>query len=461
MTVREAGRFERLVNVNLTEAEIDAAKSAAARRLSKDLKLHGFRPGKAPRPVVEAAVGSARLRSEAIEDLIPRQLQKLLEEHEISPAINPRLEKVNDVEGGVEAEVLITLWPELDEIPEYEGRTIEVDSGELTEEELAASIELMRNQFASLETVDRPAADGDFISIDLSARDENGPVAEAMAKELLYEVGSNQLLGDADENLRGVAAGEEASFDGTLPPGFGDKAGTAVTFTIKVNEVKAKVLPDVDDEWVSEVTEFDTVSELEDQLRMELGASKRRSIARDLRQKTLDLLIDEASVEIPEQLIFVEMEDLLHRFTHRLEESDITLEDYMEASGITGEDLEADLRGQAERGIKTRLVLEGVAAKEGIDVKPEDLAAQIDALARLSKDPERVYRAMREESQVLSLAGDILRSKALEAVVAGVKAVDSVGNPVELGTEIANEEVEALPLEDEVVVEAEIVDEET
>ncbi len=461
--VREIGRFERRLTVSLTDADIDAAKSAAARRLSKDLKLHGFRPGKAPRPVVEAAVGAERLRSEAIEDLIPQQLQKLLEEQQLTPVINPQLENITNVDGGVEAEVLITLWPELDAEPSYEGRTIELSSIALTDSDVAESIEVMRNQFASLETVDRPANDGDFVSIDLAAQDQNGPVPETVANELLYEVGSNQLLDEADEHMRGMSAGEEVSFESTLPAGFGDNAGTAVSFTIKVNEVKAKVLPEVDDEWVSEITEFETLAELEDELRKELAVSKQRAGARELRQKALDLLIDEAIVEIPEQLIRIEMEDLLHRFTHRLEESDITIQDYLEASGVTPESLEADLHSQAERGLKSRLVLESVAKKEGIEVTPDDLAKQVAAIARLSKEPEQVYKAMSEESRVLSLAGDILRNKALEAVIAGVKAVDEDGNPVELGTEMADEEdevVEALPLEDEIVVEAEIVDEE-
>lgn len=461
--VREIGRFERRLTISLTDAEIDAAKAAAARRLSKDLKLHGFRPGKAPRPVVEAAVGAERVRSEAIEDLIPQQLQKLLEEQQLSPVINPQLETITNVEGGVEAEVLITLWPELETEPSYEGRPIEVGAIELTDDDVAESIEVMRSQFASLETVDRPACDGDFVSIDLSAQDENGPVPETVASELLYEVGSNQLLDEADDHLRGMSAGEEVNFDSTLPTGFGDNAGSSVSFTIKVNEVKAKVLPEVDDEWVSEITEFETMAELEEELRKELAVSKRRSAARELRQKALNMLIDEASVEIPELLIRIEMEDLLHRFTHRLEESDITFQDYLEATDVTPEMVEADLRAQAERGLKSRLVLESVAKKEGIEVKPDELGAEIGAMARLSKDPEQVYQAMREESRVLSLAGDILRRKALEAVIAGVEAVDEDGNPVELGTEMADEEdevVEALPLEDEIVVEAEIVDEE-
>lgn len=461
MTVPEAGRFERRVVVNLSDAEIDAAKTAAARRLSKDLKLAGFRPGKAPRPVVEAAVGAARLRSEAIDDLIPQRLQSILETEDLSPVVNPQLEGVSDVDGGVEAKVLVTLWPELDATPEFRGREIVVPSPELTEDDVHESIERMRNQFASLETVERAAGEGDFVSVDISAKDGDSPVPETTAEELLYEVGSGQLVDGSDEQLLGKSAGDVATFDSTLPDGFGDRSGTAVTFTIRVNEVKSKVLPTVDDAWVEEVSEFETVSELEEELRSRLARTKRMAAARELRTTTLDRLAEEAEVEIPEALLVAEMQDLLHRFTHRLEGNEITLQDYMDATGIDGPALEADLRAQAEKSLKTRLALESVAKAEGLEVTPEELSAEIEALATLSKDSKQFYKAMGEGVRALSLAGDILRNKALEAVIAGAKTVDAEGNPVELGTEIAElaEAVEALPFEEE-EFEAEIVDEE-
>lgn len=469
MTVREAGRFERVVVVSLTDSEIDAAKSAAARRLSKDLKLHGFRPGKAPRPVVEAAVGSERLRSEAIEDLIPQHLVTILESEDLNPAVNPSLESINEVEGGVEAEVRITLWPELDQVPKYQGRELLISNPEVTDGDVSESLERMRNQFASLETVERPAADGDFVSIDISAELDGKPVPEAAAEELLYEVGSGHLIEGSDEQLLGQAAGARVSFEGALPEGFGEKAGAKATFNIEVKEVKAKVLPEADDDWVAEITEFETLDELKSELRARLVQSKQLSAMRELREKALELVVAETEIDIPEALLRAEMQDLLHRFTHRLEENDISLQDYLEATGIDGPTLEADLRSQADRSLRTRLALESVAKAEGIQVSSEELAAEIEGMSRLSDKPEQVRQALTHGSRALSLAGDILRNKALEAVIAGVKAVDTEGNPVELGTEMADGEVEAQVVEAQVVetepveadvFEAEIVEQE-
>lgn len=456
-TVREVSRFERLLTVELTDAEIDSAKAGAARRLAKDLKIPGFRPGKAPRPVVEAAIGSGRLRTEAIEDLIPKKLGEILTETNLAPAVTPTLEKVDDIEGGVNAEVRVTLWPELDAAPDYKNRNVEVEAPELSETDLEASLDRMRQQFASLETVERPAGDGDFVSIDISAFADGVAVEEANATELLYEVGSGIMIEGIDDQLRGKSAGEEVTFDGPLPDGFGDRAGETVGYQVKVNEVKARVLPDLDDDWVNEVTEFETVEELRTELAGRLAQTKRRAVLSQFRQKALDLLVDEAEIDLPEGLVTTEMDELLHRFSHRLEENEITLADYFEATGLEQGAFIEDLRQQADRSIRTRLVLEAVAKAEDIKVSSEEVAATIDALARSSENAKEVYDAFTNSPRALALAGDILRNKAVEAVIAAAKAVDIEGNPVDLS-------IDEEPLESETygqegsAVEAEIVE---
>jgi len=431
-TVREVSRFERLLTLELTEAEIDGAKAAAARRLAKDLKIPGFRPGKAPRPVVEAAIGSGRLRTEAIEDLIPKKLGEILTESNLAPAVTPTLEKVDDIEGGVNAEVRVTLWPELDTAPDYKNREVEVDTPELSDSDVESSLDRMRQQFASLETVERPAEDGDFVSIDISAFVEGEAVDEATATELLYEVGSKMMIEGIDHNLRARSAGEEVAFDAPLPAGFGERSGTTASFVVKVNEIKARLLPDLDDDWVNEVTEFETVAELRSELAERLALTKRRAVLSQFRQKALDVLVDEAQIDLPEGLVTTEMDELFHRFSHRLEETDVSLSDYFEATGIDQDAFVEDLRQQADRSIRTRLVLEAVAKAEDIQVTSEEVAATIDALARSSENAKEVYDAFTNTPRALSLAGDILRNKAVEAVIAAARAVDGDGRPVEL-----------------------------
>ncbi len=454
-TVVDAGPFEKLVKFTLSEEELERAKTAAARRLAKDLKIKGFRPGKAPRPIVEATVGRERLRSEAIEEAIPAKLGEALAEVELEPAVTPALESVDEGEEGVDVEVRVTLWPRLDHVPTYEGRTVEVGSPEVTEEELDAQIDRMRDQFAQVEPVDRPAAAGDYVTIDIGADHEGEPVEEATAKELLYEVGSGGFIEGIDEVLVGASAGDHVEFEGRLPQGFGDKAGLEVTFKVDVHDVRAKVLPELTDEWVSDVTEFETVDELRAALAARLENVKKQRLAALFRERALEQLVSEVDVELPEALIRAEMDEILHRFAHRLDEQGISLDDYFR---VTGQDQQAfvdDLRAQADRSLRTRLLLEAVAADAGIEVGEEELAGIVDAIAAQTAEPEAFREAFAGSVQEQSLIGDILRSKALDAIVSGATPTDEEGRPVDLT--IPDEE-ENGPADGEDVVEGDVVE---
>ncbi len=452
-TVTEAGPFERLVNLHISEEEIAAGKPAAARRLSGDLKLKGFRPGKAPTPVVEAAVGSARLRQETIDDLINPTLTKVLTEEDIQPAVSPQMERLDEVDGGVDVAVRVTLWPEID-LPAYRDREVEVASPFVSEEDMDKQVKRMLEQFATVEEVDRPAADGDFISVDVSATSEGAEVEEAKASDLLYEIGSELFVDGLDTEVIGKSAGDVVVFDAPLPNGFGDRAGEEVKFSITIQEVKERVLPDLDDEWVSENTEFETVEELNTELRDRLGDAKLQAVSRQFAELALSTLRDQVEIELPEALIRTEMDNHLHRFVHRLEESELTLDDYFRVSGVDQAEFIADLREQAQLSLKNQLVLEAVAKEEGIEITEEDLSSALQALAAQSQDPVAYLQAFRQSGQELALASDILRNRAMDAILSSANAVDEDGNPVDLDLEVNTVEAEIVEAE---LVEGEVV----
>jgi trigger factor len=461
-TVTETGPFERLVTFQLTDEQIAAGKAETARKLSRDLKLKGFRPGKAPLPVVEAAVGTARLRSEVIDDLVPPALSEILSEEELRPAVNPQLEALNDVDGGVEVEVKVTLWPSI-ELPDYKDREVVVDSPVVTPEELEAQLRRMLEQFATVEETDRPAAVGDFVSLDVKASKDGEPIEGTAAADLLYEVGSGLLIEGLDERLVGVEPGAVLEFESSLPEGFGERAGEQVDFEVVVNEVKERILPELDDGWVDENTEFETVEELRAELEEQLGRAKLQGVTRQFAERALSTLVDQIDLELPEALIRSEMDDQLHSFIHRLEDNELTLDDYFRATGITQDQFLDDLRLQADRAIRNQLVLEAVAKDQGIEVTPEEVSSVIQALAARSGDPVAYLQAFRQSGRELTVAGDILRNRALDAILSAAKPVDEEGNPIELSlnlTEVEAEVVEAEPV-DEVpageVVEGEIV----
>jgi trigger factor len=456
-TVTETGPFERLVTFHLTEDQIAAGKAATARKLSRDLKLKGFRPGKAPLPVVEAAVGTDRLRSEVIDDLVPPALTEILNEEDLRPAVTPQLEALNDVEDGIEVEVKVTLWPTID-LPSYRDRQVVVDSPIVTPEELETQLRRMLEQFATVEEVDRPAAKGDFVSVDLKATKDGEPIEGATSADLLYEVGSGLLVDGIDERLEGVEPGTVLEFEAPLPEGFGERAGEEVIFEVAVNEVKERILPDLDDAWVDENTEFETVEEMRGELEAQLGQVKLQAVSRQFAERALSTLVEQVDVDLPEGLIRSEMDDQLHSFVHRLEDNELTLDDYFSATGLSQEQFLDDLRQQAARALRNQLVLEAVAADADIEITPEEVSSVIQGLAARSGDPVAYLQAFRQSGRELALAGDILRNRALDAILSTANPVDEEGNPVELRldvTEVEAEVVEAEPVEG--VVEGEVV----
>lgn len=451
-TVTESGPFERIVRFQLSDDQINAAKKGAASKLANEVKIHGFRPGKAPLPVVEATVGADRVRREAIDDLVGPVLADVLGEEDIRPAITPELTSLDDVDGGVEVEVAVTLWPTI-ETPSYRDRNIEVNNPLVTDDDVEAQITRMLEQFATVEEVERPAAEGDFVSIDVEATQDGEPVDDTKAADLLYEVGSGLFIEGMDEAVVGVKAEDEIEFTAPLPDGFGDLAGEEVLFKVKVNEVKERVLPDLDDDWVDENTEFDTVDELREALSENLADAKLRAVSREYSEKALSTLRDQIEVELPEALVRTEMDSQLHNFLHRLEDAELSLEDYFQASGITQESFLADLQSQAHLSISNRLLLEAVAEAEEIEVTDEDMSNALQALAAESGDPVAYLKAFRESGQELALASDILRNRSLDAILSNAQPVDEDGNPVDLS--LQTPEVEAQVIDDS--VEAEVV----
>ncbi len=439
--VTDAGPFEKLLTLQIPEADLEAAKAKAARRLSKDLKIKGFRPGKAPRRIVEATVGPERLRSEAIDDLLPTLVTDALREVDVRPAVSPQVEEVRDIDTGLEVEVKVTVWPVLETIPPYEGLEIEVSEPQPTEEELERQLNRLRDQFADLEKVDRPASDGDFVSINLTASRNGELIEEAAANDLLYEVGSGSFVEGLDAQLPGSAAGGIVKFNAPLPPGFGELAGEEVTMQVLVKEVKRKVLPDLTDEWTAETTEFSTVDELRRELSKQIEEVKRGIVRNELQTGLLEALLAEIDILVPEAIIDAEMENTLHRFAHQLEGQGIGIADYLRVTGQDQQVFVDDLRNQADRNVRTDLLLEAVAEAAGFEVTPEEIDEVVTVLAQQAERDVGEYRAEFAESvQEKAVMGDILKRKALEVLLESAVPVDQSGNRIDLSTPEDNEE---------------------
>ncbi len=441
--VAEAGKFERLVTLYLDEPELEDAKNKAARKLSREMKIKGFRPGKAPRSIVERMVGADALRTEALEEALPALVGAALDEIELEPVTVPQISEVRDGdEGGVEVDVRVTLWPTVEEVPDL-ARQVEVEVPEVEDDELQAQIDRFRGQFAELEDVAREADEGDFVLINLSAHRAGGPVEDVQADDLLYEVGSRSYIPGLDELLVGSKAGAIQEGPATLPEGFGEHEGEEVNLRVLVKGVKAKKLPELTDEWVFDVSEFDTVDELTEQLRRGLLRMKLNMVEGSFRDKLIDELVEELDVELPDALVDAEIESSLHNIVHSLQAQGLDLATYL---SVTGQDQNAfieEMRTGAVRSLRTRILLEGVAHAQNLAAEDEEIESAMAAMAESSGRPiEEIRRVLTANGQDKVLAGDILRRKALDLILESSTAVDADGNPVNLSLPVDEEEDE-------------------
>lgn len=428
----EESPFERTITVVLDGAALEAGREKAARRLSRELKIKGFRPGKAPRKVVESMVGAETLRREAIDEALPPAVAAALTEADLQPAVTPRVLAVRDAGEGVEAEVRVTLWPEVTGLPDYRGRRIVLDSPAVSEADVDAQVERLRLQFAELDDVDREGFDGDFALIDLRTRLGDDEVAAGSTTDLLVEIGSGAFLEGLDEALRGKKAGDIVEFGTTLPKGMGKDGGKAVEARVLVKQIKARRLPELTDAWIDDVSEFATLAEMREALGAEMRRVRLGAARAELEQRLLDQLRDEMKLVLPGDLVEAEADAVLHRFAHRLEARQVTIEQYLTATGQDADALVGDARAQAVLNLRTRLLLEAVAEAEGLEVAEEDLARAIEALAAAAKTtPAEYRRALEQGGQEKTLAGDILRRRAVDRLLELVVAVDADGSEIE------------------------------
>ncbi len=442
--VGEPNPSERLLTVTVDAAALEAAKGRAARRLSREVKVKGFRPGKAPQRLVESMVGAETMRRETIDEALPGAVAAAIREAGLEPAVSPRVTAVRDAADGLEADVRVTLWPEITALPSYRGRHIVVDSPVVGEGDVDAHIERMRLRFAELDDVDRPGADGDFSLVDVRTRSGESEVAAGSATDLLVEVGAEGFLEGLGESLRGQKAGDIVEFATTLPKGMGAEGGQAVDARVLVKQVRQRRLPELTDAWVDEVSEFTTVSEMREALGGELRRLRLGAARMELEERLLDQLREELDLSLPADLIVAEADAVLHRFAHRLEARKATIEQYMAATGQTADMLVADARTQAILNLRTRLLLEAVARAEGLEVGDDDLQAAMDALAaEAGVAPEAYRKAVQEGGGDKALAGDILRRRAVDRLLELAVAVDADGQEIEFPAPDAGEAASA------------------
>jgi trigger factor len=413
------------LSVEVDELEFEKAVDAAFRKISREVRVPGFRPGKAPRRILEARLGKETGREEALRDALPDYYAQALRETDVDAIAAPEIDITGGRESGPLAfDAVVEVRPQL-KLAGYGGLRVEIPNPAVTDEDIDSQIDRLRGNFGELREVDRPARDGDHLTIDIKATRDGEAVGGMSTDDFLYELGSGTVLPELDERLPGARPGDILGFDAEMPDG-------AVDLKVLVKDVKEKVLPDLTDEWASEASEFDTVEELRADMAKRASLIKRLQANMALRDGVVQALIELVDIDPPAPLIDAEVERRLHDLEHRLEAQGATISEYLEMTGQAPEALIDAQRTQSAPAVKADLALRAVADGEQIEPTDEDIDAEIVRLAASYEvKPAELRRNLERTNQVAAVRSDWKKSKALEWLVEHVEVVDADGQPVD------------------------------
>ena len=400
--VKKISDFESFIEITVDFDDLDEKKDEAISKISKSLKVKGFRPGKIPKNIVVREVGEDYVLEEAIDIYLPEQIFEILNKEEISPAVRPVIKDLKKEKKSYKIEVLITLWPKLSKLPKL-NQTVEVESIEPTEEEINEQIERIKLQFGDVEKVDRPAKESDYLLLNISGLENGTELKDFNYQDYLYELGSALLTPSLDSKLEGVSSGAIIKFNDDIPA----LGKSNIEISVLVKEIKEKIMPELTDDWVSSVTEFDTVKEMNEELYKNIESVKKRQIANQYQGLLTSKLIEESKLELPEQLVIAEMDSILQNFMNELQQNNIKIEDYLQITGLTEETLQEDLKNQATRNLSMVVILDKVVEDQELKLDEKEASLIDEHVANL--DGTEVDAASRR----LNLEAESLRNKAM------------------------------------------------
>ena len=432
------------LHVAVPAADFERAIDAAFRKLAHEVKIDGFRPGKAPRRILEARLGTELARDQALRDSLPEYYTEAVVAENIDVIAPPEIDiTAGEEQGDVEFDAVVEVRPEVT-VEGYDGLRVEIPSPEVADETVDAQVDQLRDRFADLEDSAVPLEDGNYAEIDIKGYIHDETIEGLTATDYLYEVGSGMLVPKLDDELRGKKPGDILKFNEVLPERFGERAGDEVAFQVLVKETKRKVLPEVTDEWVAEVSEFDTAEALRDDIRKRLDLYARIQAQMLVRDRVLNSVADLVTIDVPETLVNSEMEHRLHDLAHRLEEQGVgmTIPQYLVAIGQDPNEYVEELRTHANRVVRSDLALRSVIAQESISATDDELEAEVVRIAEgVEQKPAKVRKDLERRGVLEAVRSDIARGKAVAFLVDHATVVDEAGNTVDLSLPSPSESV--------------------
>lgn len=418
------------LTVEVDFEELNPSLDAAYRKVAGQIRIPGFRPGKVPPRIVDQRVGRGTVLEEAVNEAIPHFYGQAVQEADVRVLSQPEIEVTNFADGEQ-----LTFTAEVDirpnfELPDLEKLPISVDDIEVSDADIDEQIANLADRFATLSTVERPVESGDFVTIDLALTADGEPVDDGVANGLSYEVGSGNLLDGLDSALAGLSAGESAEFDTPLAGAYAGKAGRA---SVTVKAVRVKQLPEIDESFAQEASEFDTLEELRADLRTRLERVRRLEQGMQARDKVVEALLAAIELPLPENVVAAEVDARAHNLDDQLAANGLDLEAYLASQNETLEEHQTHVLADVERDMRTQFILDAIAAKEELQIQEAELTDYIVRRAsRVGVSPDAYADQLMRSGTVPLAVADVLRGKALAVVLERATITDASGREVDL-----------------------------
>ena len=416
------------LSVEVDEQEFESAVDAAFKKIARDVRIPGFRPGKAPRRVLESHIGAGAGRAQALNDALPEYYSDAVVANEVDVIAPPEIEITDGQKSGtVKFDAIVEVRPVIT-VSGYADLSVEIPAPTPSDEEIDAQLERFRNQYGDLEVVERAADTGDYVTIDIEGSQNDEVLEGLVASAYLYEVGSAGIVPELDEQLVGVASGDTRSFDAAHPNG---EEEDPLHFEVTVTEVKAKVLPELNDEFAAQASEFETMAAWRDDLVARMTEVRKAQSQMIVREKIGEALAELVTDELPEPLVAAEMNERLQDMAMRLQAQGLSLEQWLQFSGTDTEQFLDDLKTTAERSARVDLALRAIALAEAIEALEEDLDLEFEAVAaRVQQDSDVVRTQLVDAGHLPALKTDISKRKALDWLTESVTITDEAGNSI-------------------------------
>ena len=431
-TVEQLDETSVKLTLTVEPQRVASAIDAAATALAGQVKIPGFRQGRVPRKVLQARIGAEALQEEALRTALPGLYEEAVRDADVAVVGSPQFE-VEAFEEGREAVIHATVDVRPDfEVPAYEGLQVAHPEWEVTDEELDLQLAQLQERFAELETVERPVKAGDFVVVTITARRGEKVIDEASGEDLLYEVPTAETDAELDRQLQGTSAGQILKFSDILGADFPDGiAGQEADFTVIVKEVKSKQLPELDDDFALSASEFDTIAELRADVGERVGRAKRFQARQLLRGKVVEAVTELADFPLPPSLVAEESAYRLDRLAHEASHYGMTMEQYLQVTGRSMDELQEEAERGARETVKSMLVLDAVGRAAGIEVEQSDLGEELARQSmRLGRPVQEMAELMLQPGRINALAGDAYRRKTIDHLVESVEVL--AGPPPEL-----------------------------